>query len=64
MQDSYEDIINLPHHESKKHPRMSLSERAIQFAPFAALNGFEESIETAKRKTAIVVEEDGNSHSY
>lgn len=49
MQDSYEDIINLPHHEPKKHPRMPLSERAVQFAPFAALNGFEESIEGAKK---------------
>ena len=35
--DKYEEIINLPHHVSKKHPRMTLKERAAQFAPFAAL---------------------------
>lgn len=44
----YEDIINLPHHVSKKHPQMPLLDRAAQFAPFAALAGHEEAI----RKTA------------
>ena len=41
----YDDIINLPHHVSKKHPQMSLDARAAQFAPFAALTGFEEAVE-------------------
>lgn len=41
----YDDIINLEHHTSKRHPRMPLSERAAQFAPFAALTGYEEMIE-------------------
>lgn len=41
----YADIINLPHHVSKKHPQMSNSARAAQFAPFAALKGYSESIE-------------------
>ena len=35
MNDSYEDIINLPHHVSKRHRQMPLAERAAQFAPFA-----------------------------
>jgi len=35
--DKYEDIINLPHHVSSKHPRMSILDRAAQFAPYAAL---------------------------
>lgn len=35
---TYSDIINLPHHTSAIHPRMSLYDRAAQFAPFAALN--------------------------
>ena len=34
---SYDDIINLPNPTSKNHPRMSLHDRAAQFAPFAAL---------------------------
>ena len=47
--DNYDDIINFPHHVSKKHPQMSMWNRAAQFAPFAALSGHEETIkETAK----------------
>ena len=37
MNDDYSDIINLPHFEPQRHPRMPLPERAAQFAPFAAL---------------------------
>jgi len=45
----YADIINLPHHVSKKHPQMSMYQRAAQFAPFAALTGHDKAIEeTAK----------------
>ena len=43
--DHYEDIISLPHHISKKHPRMSTLDRAAQFSPFAALTGYEDAIE-------------------
>lgn len=45
MEKNYDDIIDLPHFRSKKHPPMSNLERAAQFAPFAALKGFEERIE-------------------
>jgi hypothetical protein len=41
---NYEDIINMPHHISKKHPQMSISDRAAQFAPFAALTGYQDAI--------------------
>ena len=40
----YDDIINLPHHVSKRHPQMSMWNRAAQFAPFAALTGYEDAI--------------------
>lgn len=40
MNDRYDDIINLPHHVSQNRSRMSMSDRAAQFAPFAALTGF------------------------
>lgn len=36
----YRDVIRLPHFKSKKHPHMSMNDRAAQFAPFAALTGF------------------------
>jgi len=41
---NYEDIIHLPHHVSKRHPQMSMQNRAAQFAPFAALTGYEAAI--------------------
>ena len=43
--DKYDDIINLPHHVSKRHPQMSMWNRAAQFAPFAALTGYEDAIQ-------------------
>ena len=47
----YDDVINRQHPTSKKHPRMSSMNRAAQFAPFAALTGYEESIEETARLT-------------
>ena len=47
----YDDIINMPHHISKKHPRMSLENRSAQFAPFAALTGYEDEVEEIARLT-------------
>ena len=49
MTDSYDDIINLPHHVSKSHPQMSMMDRAAQFAPFAALTGHSAAIEETVR---------------
>jgi hypothetical protein len=46
----YEDIINLPHWDPKYHKRMSNSDRAAQFAPFAALTGFSEALEKAEKE--------------
>lgn len=47
----YDDIIGLPHHQSKERAHMSLHDRAAQFAPFAALSGHEEAIEETARVT-------------
>ena len=47
----YDDIINLPHHVSKVHPKMSMMHRAAQFAPFAALTGHAAAIEETARLT-------------
>lgn len=54
----YEDIINLPHHVSKKHSRMSLEARSAQFAPFAALTGYDEAINETARLTSQRMEID------
>ena len=48
----YDDIINLPHPTSKRHPRMAAIDRAAQFSPFAALTGYEKALEETK-ETAI-----------
>lgn len=47
----YDDIINLPHHVSKKHPQMLLRDRAAQFSPFAALTGHKATINETARLT-------------
>ena len=47
----YDDIINLPHHVSSKHPQMSLHDRAAQFSPFAALTGHSDAVEETARLT-------------
>ena len=49
MKTPYDDIIRLPHHVSRNHPQMPHRDRAAQFAPFAALTGYEASVgETAR----------------
>ncbi len=47
----YDDIIDLPRPVSKKHPPMSRENRAAQFAPFAALTGYEDAVKEAARLT-------------
>ncbi len=47
----YDDIIDLPHPTSSRHPRMPLEDRAAQFAPFAALTGHEAAIKETARLT-------------
>ena len=45
----YGDIIDHPRWESKAHPHMSLYDRAAQFAPFAALSGYDDMIDEEAR---------------
>lgn len=47
----YDTIKNLPHHVSSKRRQMTNAERAAQFAPFAALAGYESAIQEAARLT-------------
>lgn len=47
----YDDIINLPHYQSKIRPHMPLTDRAAQFSPFAALTGYDDEVKEAARVT-------------
>lgn len=49
--DKYKDIINLPHKQSSRRPQMSRIDRAAQFAPFAALTGYDDAIKETGRLT-------------
>lgn len=58
MNNRYDEIINLPHHVSKTRPQMPLSDRAAQFAPFAALTGYDSAIKETGRLTDERIELD------
>ena len=51
MSGPYDDIINLPHPTSTKHPWMPMSDRAAIFSPFAALTGHAAAIQETARLT-------------
>lgn len=51
MINKYEDILYVPHPVSKTHRPMNQLNRAAQFAPFAALTGFGETIQETSRRT-------------
>ena len=63
MRDDYKDIIDLPYPRNDwnflmKHPRMSMTDRAKIFHPFAALRGHAEALDaTAERKRDAVENE-------
>ena len=52
----YADIIDLPHHESKNFPRMSMYERAAQFSAFDAVTGHSDAIKEQARQVDAMVE--------
>lgn len=60
----YDDIINLPHHVSKRHPQMSPFNRAAQFSPFAALTGHDAAIQETARQTDAFIELDEDRKRY
>ena len=53
---AYDDIIDLPHPTSAKHPRMPMADRAAQFSPFAALVGHGAAIRETARLTDRKIE--------
>ena len=53
----YEDIVNMPHHVSKKYPQPTMA----RFAPFAAITGYEEMVLEEARVTDDRIEMDESS---
>lgn len=51
MSGKYDAILHLPHHVSATRARMSMTDRAAQFSPFAALTGYEAAIQETGRLT-------------
>ena len=58
MNGKYDEIMGLPHHVSKTRPQMPMSDRAAQFAPFAALTGYDSAIKETGRLTNERIELD------
>ena len=58
MNNRYDEIINLTHHVSRTRPQMPMSDRAAQFAPFAALTGYDAAIKETGRLTDEKIELD------
>ena len=58
MNNRYDEIMGLPHHVSKTRPHMPMSDRAAQFAPFAALTGYDSAIKETGRLTDERIELD------
>ncbi len=54
----YDEMISLEHPISRKHPQMPLMNRAAQFAPFAALTGYEDAVSETARLTDERIELD------
>lgn len=60
----YDDMLNMTHPTSAKHPRMSPVVRAAQFSPFAALTGYDEQVREAARLTGRKTELDENTLAF
>ena len=58
MNRKYNEIMGLPPHVSKTRPQMPMSDRAAQFAPFAALTGYDAAIKETGRLTDERIELD------
>lgn len=63
MSGPYDDIINLPHPTSKRHPRMPIRDRAAIFSPFAALSGHGAAIAETARLTEQRIELDEDTRA-
>lgn len=58
MTGKYDDMLQLPHHVSASRKPMAMTARAAQFAPFAALSGYDAEVQEAGRLTDRPIEPD------
>ena len=63
MSGPYDDIINLPHPTSQRHPRMPIRDRAAIFSLFAALSGHGAAIAVTARVTEQRIELDEDTRA-
>lgn len=56
MNTKHNEIISQPHHRSRTRMPMPMQKRAAQFAPFAALSGYESVIRETARLTQAQTE--------
>ena len=63
MSGPYDDIINLPHPTSQRHPRIPIRDRAAIFSPFAALSGHGAAIAETARLTERRIELDEDTRA-
>ena len=61
MTGKYDDIIDLPHHQSVTRPHMSGMDRAAQFSPFAAIVGYDRAVKETARLTEQRMELDADA---
>ena len=54
--DKYDAIIDCPHYVSQRRPHMSMIDRAAQFSPFDALEGYSDEIVETGRTTEDRIE--------
>lgn len=52
----YDDMLDLPHHQSSTRPHMSMASRAAQFSPFVALTGYDDEVRETARLTDEKIE--------
>ena len=48
-EEDYRELLDYPYHGVSNHPHMNQGDRAAQFAPFAALTGYEALVEETAR---------------
>ncbi len=53
---NYDDILHLPRPVSAAHPPMPQQDRAAQFAPFAALTGYDAAVQKAAHRNEQAAE--------